>query len=210
MAENGAPRFVLIVEDHPLVAESLAACVRGCTGDIEVVVAESVEAALDTLGRRPAPQLILTDLTLPDARGTESVRRLCEAAPQTPLLVVTALDDPQLRGEAKQLGAAGYLIKNTAIQTLRDEIRAIVGPPSVSGGTQKTPTASRVLSPRQSLVLGELAAGRSNKEIARRMNISEETVRSHVKEIFGRLGVRNRTEAVVRFLQLGGFHDQSG
>lgn len=194
--------FVLIVEDHPLVADSLAACVRNCAAELEVVVAESVEAALGILKRRPVPQLILTDLTLPDAQGSESVRRLTQAAPQTPLLVVTALDDPQLRSEAKQLGAAGYLIKSTAIQALRDEIRAIVGPGPISGGPQKNRTEGRVLSLKQAAVLAELAAGRSNKEIAKRMNISEETVHSHVKEILGRLGVRNRTEAVVRYLKL--------
>jgi DNA-binding NarL/FixJ family response regulator len=195
--------FVLIVEDHPLVADSLTACVRDCAAELEVVVAESVEAALGILKRRPVPQLILTDLTLPDAQGTESVQRLAQAAPQTPLLVVTALDDPQLRSEAKQLGAVGYLIKNTAIQALRKDIRAIVGQASIADDSQKSRKESRVLSPKQSAVLVELAAGRSNKEIARRMNISEETVHSHVKEILGRLGVRNRTEAVVRYLRLG-------
>jgi DNA-binding NarL/FixJ family response regulator len=208
--EDRLTPFVLIVEDHPLVVDSLVACVRDCDAGLEVIAAESVQAALSILARRPAPLLILTDLTLPDARGTESVRQLRQAAAQTPVLVVTALDEPQLRSEAQQLEVVGYLIKNTAVQVLRDEIRAVVGRSIAAAprdaASLKVSKLNSLLSPKQLAVLRELASGRSNKEVAKRMNIGEETVHSHVKEIFGRLGVKNRTEAVVRFLELG--HDQ--
>lgn len=201
--DHPAP-FALIVEDHPLVSDSLVACIRDCNEELQVDTAESLRAALRILAQRPLPLLIVTDLTLTDAHGTEAVRRLREAAPDSPLLVFTALDDPSLRSEAKALGAKGYLIKSASIQTLRDEIRSALG--TLPKSRHLVPAAGgepgRLLTPKQLAVLEELTAGRSNHEIAVRMNISEETIRSHIKEILGRLAVKNRTEAVVRYLQL--------
>ena len=201
--DHPAP-FALIVEDHPLVSDSLVACIRDCNEELQVDTAESLRPALRILAQRPLPLLIVTDLTLTDANGTEAVRRLRQAAPDSPLLVFTALDDPSLRSEAKALGAKGYLIKSASIQTLRDEIRAALG--TLPKSQHLVPAAggepSRLLTPKQLAVLEELTAGRSNHEIAVRMNISEETIRSHIKEILGRLAVKNRTEAVVRYLQL--------
>jgi len=203
MQDDRRTPFALIVEDHPLVADSLIACVGDCDPGLKVDTAETLRAALHILARRPAPLLIVTDLTLTDTQGTEAVGRLRQAAPATPILVFTALDDPALRSEATRLGAIGYLIKSTSIQTLRNEIRAVIGrhparqdiPPA---GTDK---ANRLLTPKQVAVIEELMAGRSNKQIAARLNLSDETVGSHMKEILSRLGARNRTEAVVRYLQ---------
>ena len=196
--------FALVVEDHPLVASSLVDCIRECDAGLEVETADSLAAALHVLARRPSPLLIVTDLTLTDSNGIEAVRCLREVAPGSPLLVVTALDDPMLRTEAKALGAQGYLIKKTAVDTLRKEICAVIGgvctrksiAPARSG-TRRDP-----LTPKQIAVVEELAAGRSNKEIAVRLGISDETVASHMKEILGRLGATNRTEAVVRYFEM--------
>ena len=204
MQEPGPAQYALIVEDHPLVADSLVACVHACDAGLETVVAESLGAALRILAARPAPPLILTDLTLTDAQDTEAVRRLREASPQSALLVVTALDDPQLRTEAQALGALRYLMKSTSIPTLREEIQAIIGGRSATHAvaTRHDVTANGLLTPKQIAVLEELVAGRSNKEIAARMGIGDATVSSHMKEILGRLGAKNRTEAVVRYLQM--------
>lgn len=196
--------FALVVEDHPLVADSLLACVRDCDAGLEVETAESLRAALRILARRSAPLLIVTDLTLTDTQGTQAVRGLRAVAPRSPLLVFTAQDDPQLRSEAKALGAHDYLIKSTSIQSLRDAIRSVIdGHQSRKRSVQQcSGPLARLLTPKQLVVLEELAAGRSNKEIAARMRISDETVSSHMKEILGRLAVRNRTEAVVRYLRM--------
>ena len=196
--------FTLIVEDHPLVSDSLVACIRDCDEALHVETAESLRVALRILAQRPDPLLIVTDLTLPDASGMEAVERLRKAAPKSPLLVFTALDDPLLRNEARTLGATGYLIKSASIPTLRDGIRAAIGEPPRREIAPLTGSKelNRLLTPKQLAVLDELAAGRSNHEIALRMDISEETVRSHMKEILGRLAAKNRTEAVVRYLQL--------
>jgi len=203
MQDDRRTPFALIVEDHPLVADSLVACVRDCDPGLEVATAESLRAALHILARRPSPLLIVTDLTLTDTRGTEAVGRLRQAAPETPILVFTALDDPALRSEARELGAIGYLIKSTSIQTLRDEIRAVIGkhPARQHVAAAGAGKPSRLLTRKQVAVIEELMAGRSNKQIAVRLNLSDETVGSHMKEILSRLGARNRTEAVVRYLQ---------
>ena len=196
--------FALIVEDHPLVSDSLVACIRDCDAALRVDTAESLRAALRILAQRPMPVLVVTDLTLTDANGMEAVIRLRAAVPHSPLLVFTALDDPELRNEAKALGVRGYLIKNASTQTLRDEIRTALGgrPHGPRAAPVGTAAPDPLLTPKQRAVLEELAAGRSNHQIAARMNISEETVRSHMKEILGRLAVKNRTEAVVRYLQM--------
>jgi DNA-binding NarL/FixJ family response regulator len=196
--------YVLIVEDHPLVADSLAACIRACDPGLHVQTAESLHRALATLAILPDPVLILTDLTLTDANGMEAVRRLRRAAAQSKLLVCTALDETKLRDEAAALGVSGYLIKNAAIQTLREEICRAVGSPNSSGSQRSaSPTQSKpTLTTRQVAILEELSSGRSNKEIALRMNITPDTVGSHMKEILTRLSARNRTEAVAYYLQL--------
>lgn len=205
--------FVLIVEDHPLVADSLAACVRDCDAALTVEVVESLGAALRILSQRANPVLITTDLTLPDSQGIESVRRLRDAAPASPLLVFTALDDAQLRREASELGATDYLLKSSSAHTLRNRVRNVLG--ERADNPESAPVTSRVdpgrlsnlFTAKQQRVLEELMAGRSNREIAARMNISPETVASHMKEVFSRLAVRNRTEAVVRYLDIISQHN---
>lgn len=196
--------FALVVEDHPLVTESLVACIRACDPELEVLTADSLRAALRVLAQRPAPLLIISDLTLIDSEGTATVRGLREAAPASPLLVVTAIDDAHLRREAIELGVVRYVIKSTSTAVLRHEIQLAIDacpnrerhPPAAGDGL------NHLLTRKQLAVLEELAAGRSNKEIALRMNIGDETVATHVKEILCRLAVRNRTEAVVRYLQI--------
>lgn len=209
--------FVLIVEDHPLVADSLAACVRDCNPALAVEVAESLGAALRILFRRAGPELITTDLTLPDSQGIESIRRLRDAAPASPLLVFTALDDSQLRHAASELGAMDYLLKSSSAHTLRNRVRNVLGkgaanPEAISPVAPVNPRVdpgrlSNLFTAKQQRVLEELMAGRSNREIAARMNISPETVASHMKEVFSRLAVRNRTEAVVRYLDMVSQHN---
>jgi DNA-binding NarL/FixJ family response regulator len=204
MKDERRARFVLVVEDHPLVSDSLVACVRDLEPLIEIEVADTLQSARGILAARPTPCLIVTDLTLTDSKGIESARRLRAAAPSSALLVVTATDSIVFREQAAELGVIGYVIKSTSIQTLRDEIRKGLGEHPAANRIVRKPThaLSLLLTPKQLSVLEQLAAGRSNKEIALRLQIGDETVSSHMKEILGRLEVRNRTEAVVRYLQL--------
>lgn len=204
MQAGRATPYALVVEDHPLIADSLEACIRDCDPELDVETVESLRDALDLLRQRPGPTLIVTDLTLTDTDGLTSVRRLRDTAPGSPLIVFTALDTPALREEALALGAARYIAKSASKGALRDEMRLILRIPHDAPDSPQSPaeTVRGLLSPKQIAVLEELAAGRSNKEIAARLDISYETVGSHMKEILGRLSARNRTEAVVRYLKI--------
>ena len=198
-------RYVLVVEDHPLVAESLVAWVKDCDSWLDVAVSDSLRAAARTLALRPDPFLIVTDLTLTDTRGIETVRRLREIAPRSQILVFTALDEAQLRKESVELGVVAYVVKSASTQTLRETMDKIIGVHRAQGpaAEEQSETQRPLLTRKQRSVLNELVAGRSNKEIAARLNISDKTVNSHMKEIFSRLGAKNRTEAVVRYLSMG-------
>ena len=204
MRDERLDSFALVVDDHPLVVDSLVACIRSCDVRLEINTADSLAVALRILARRPAPALIVTDLSLTDTQGSEAVAALRRAAPGTPLVVFTAHDEAALRDEAKALGAVAFLVKSASATALRNEILAVVG---AAPGVQRPPPGpalplKHLLTPKQIAVLEELTAGRSNKEIAARMNISDETVGSHMKEILSRLAVRNRTEAVIRYLDM--------
>jgi DNA-binding NarL/FixJ family response regulator len=199
--------FVLVVEDHPLIAESLVICIKEGHPNLLVEATHSLRAAGSRLENRPTPILIVTDLTLVDANGIDAVRALRAAAPRTPLLVFTAIDDPALRDLAIDLGVAGYLLKSTATATLCAEMSRLIGKHSsaVHSTTSAGSSAEiviRELTKKQTEILIELVAGRSNKEIATRLGISDQTVSSHMKEVLSRLGVRNRTQAVSRYYQL--------
>lgn len=203
--------YALVVEDHPLVADSLVAYIQNVHPDLTVKTVESIHAALAILGRQPSPLLIISDLTLTDAKDTEAITALRAAAPHSSLLVVTALDDRLLREKATELGVAGYFLKRTGTDALREAIRSVIDrAPAVSPPAKpSTKLASPVLTVKQCAVLDELVAGRSNREIAARLHITIDTVGSHMKDIFGRLGVKNRTEAVVRYLQTQRSHDDA-
>jgi DNA-binding NarL/FixJ family response regulator len=199
--------FVLVVEDHPLIADSLVTCIKDGHPNLFVEAAYSLHSASTCLTNHPTPILIVTDLTLVDAKGIDAVRALRTAAPETPLLVFTAIDDPALRAQAIDLGVAGFLLKSTATETLCAAISRLLGQ-NLSAANASPPAHSgneitvRVLTKKQTEILDELVAGRSNKEIATRLGISDQTVSSHMKEILSRLGVRNRTQAVSRYYQL--------
>lgn len=208
MPANLSGSYVLIVEDHPLVADSVTACVRLACSNVVIRLAETLRIALDIVKQHSQPRLIITDLTLMDAYGIEAVIALRDAAPDSPALVVTALDDPGLREDAIRQGIAGYLVKSASTNILRECIAELLGEQRSGKPAPPAPSLppSGELTRKQRQVLDELAAGRSNREIAVRLNIAPDTVGSHMKEIFARLGAKNRTEAVVRYLQITGQH----
>lgn len=204
MQDNGSETYVLVLDDHPMVAESLVASVRAYRARIKICVAESLEMALQFIASLGAPVLILSDLSLTDVAGLGVMRELRSAAPQATLLVVTANEDPEMRLQAQQFGVAGYFLKSTSVDALREAIAEALLPFAdtlQAADVRDDPLGSR-LTRAQIGVLVEMAAGRSNKEIAIRLGVSGETVTSHVKEILRRLNVRNRTQAVVRYMEL--------
>ena len=185
----------------------------------QVLVLEQVVALAVVLERTYPPVLIVSDLYITDAGGIEVLRSLRQAAPESRLVVVTASDSPELRQEAACADVFAYVVKTTSTQRLRTilaqaltNLEGVLAPlpyraehpRAISNTNTKSGKLADILSSRQLEVLEELAAGRSNKEIAIRLGLSGDTIGTHMKEILGRLGVRNRTQAVVRYLELGG------
>jgi DNA-binding NarL/FixJ family response regulator len=200
---------ILIVDDHYVVRMGLLALVE-TEPDLEVVgeAANGKEAV--ELFLKLAPDLVLMDVRMPGVDGIEATRKICQLSPGVRILMLSTYDGDADIYKALQGGASGYVLKNSTRETLIPAIRAVaVGqrwiPPEVA-----TRLAGRKmfeeLTSREVEVLKQLATGRANKEIAEVLKISEYTVKDHLKSIWGKLHVADRTEAVTAALQRGIIH----
>lgn len=164
---------------------------------------------------RGAPEagldLILLDLNMPGMPWGEGLERLKAAARDVPIVVLSASDDRRVVMRAVRMGAAGYIPKTSSSQGMMKALELVLRggvylPPAMlddAAATEPSDSPGPVLTPRQREVLSLLAAGKSNKEIARMLDLSEGTVKLHVTAILKALGVANRTSAVVAASQLG-------
>jgi DNA-binding NarL/FixJ family response regulator len=215
VSAEGAHR-VAVVEDHPIFRDGVIRCLNA-EPDFTVVgewTDGEVDAA-DIVARNP--ELVLMDIQLPGASGIEATRRIRERAPALPVVMLTAFAEPELLFSAMRAGAVGYLLKHTPAGELVATLRRII-----AGEHVLTPDlASRFLrefrarqlpprrpelaqlSPREEEVLRLLATGETNRQIARRLFVSEETVKSHVAAIFRKLEVSDRTRAAVLAVKAG-------
>lgn len=204
---------VVVVDDHPIVR----AGVRTVLDDIEeiAVVAEgsSGDDAL-RLVEQHRPDVLVLDVNLPDSNGIEVTRRLCEAGTKTAILILTVHDDRETVFGLLASGAAGYVLKDEALEILPDAVRAAARgeswlSPAVArqvvervagrepGGTSQQSEGFPVLTPRETEVLQLLAQGLDNTRIAERLVVTKRTVQNHVSAIYGKLGVATRTEAAL-------------
>jgi two-component system, NarL family, response regulator LiaR len=199
---------IALVDDHRVVTRSLKAYLESFPGFKVVGMAASGEELLDRLDEW-RPQVVLQDLLLPGGiDGIETTRRIVERAPAVKVIALTAsLDEARMMGVLRA-GAAGYLRKDTEPETLLAAIRAVV-----RGKTYIDPIAraqlagsargTNELTQRKTEILRQLALGRSNKEVASALTISEETVKSHVAHVLSKLQVENRAQAAVQALKRG-------
>ena len=203
---------LLIVDDHPIVRDGL----RGIFAqdpDFEVVGeaadgAEGVERALAL-----SPDVVLLDLRMPGMGGVEAIRRLRERAPEVRVLVVTTYDSDADVLPAVEAGATGYLLKDAPREELVRAVHAAhqgqaVRAPTVAQkllGAVRAPQPQppALLTDRELEILRLVAAGTSNKEAAKRLFISEATVKTHLLHLYGKLGVRDRAAAVAAGYQRG-------
>jgi DNA-binding NarL/FixJ family response regulator len=195
---------VLIADDHAIVRTGLSQLL-GTADDIELVGAagDGAEAAMMAAVLRP--DVVLMDLSMPGTDGIAATERIVAAAPEVHVLVLTSFSDQTRILDALQAGAEGYLLKHSEPEVILAGIREIV-----SGGSPLDPKAARVLltnrrSPgpetkltdREQEVLAMVGAGLPNKTIARRLGISERTVKAHLTNVYQRLGVTDRTQAAL-------------
>ena len=200
---------VMVVDDHPLIRVGIAAIVNARDDMTVVAQAGTGEEALE-LFRRNKPDVTLMDLRLPGIGGVEAIAAMRTTRPDARFIVVTTYDGDEDIHRALEAGAQGYIIKGMPYQTLVEAIHRVhlgkrfLPPPVANALASRMPDSD--LSPREMEVLLLLVAGRSNKEIAQTLDISEATVKSHVSTILMRLGVDDRTQAVVTALQRGLVH----
>jgi two-component system response regulator DevR len=206
---NSAERIrVLIVDDHEMVREGLMAMLQ-TEADFEVVGQTGHGAAVEELVQSTRPDVVLLDARLPDVSGVEVCRRLTVSHPDVSVVILTTYTDADLVQECIQAGARGYVVKDVERFSLRESIRAVyrgqaVLAPQVAGHvierarTQQSAGSRRsALSASQVAILRLISRGHSNREIAAEVHLSENTVKTHVQEIFRKLGVRNRVEAAI-------------
>jgi len=198
---------LVLVDDHRVVTASLKAYLESFA-DLRVVgIAASGEELLERVGEW-MPRVVLQDLLMPGGMdGIETIRRLRERAPEVRAIALTASTDEARMMGALQAGAAGYVRKDAEPEVLLAAVRAVAAgrtyiDPSVGQWiVQAAGQTHDHLTPREAEVLRRLALGLSNKEIATALVISEETVKSHVANVFSKLQVENRAQAVVQALR---------
>lgn len=200
---------LLVVDDHPPMRYGLVALVRS-QPDMEVVAEasdgeEAVEVYDDV-----KPDVVLMDLRMPGMGGVEAIIAIRQNHPEARVIVLSTYDMDEDIHRAIQSGAKSYLLKDTSTEEVADTIREVY-----RGGTSLPSQVAERLSQRQQRqsltererdVLAALIKGRSNKEISASLHISEDTVKSHLKTLFAKLQVRDRTEAAVAAIRHGIVH----
>jgi DNA-binding NarL/FixJ family response regulator len=200
---------LVVADDHPVVRAGIVTMLDTAS-DIEIIgVAASAEDAV-ALAEVERPDVLLMDLRMPQMGGIEATRRIVRAHPATRVLILTTYSDDLDIQRALGAGAAGYMLKDAEWADVCAAIRAVA-----SGESYLAPAIARrvvaqlttpnggTLSGREIEALRLLATGAENKEIARAMRLSEATVKSHLLHIFAKLGVSDRTAAVVTALAHG-------
>jgi DNA-binding NarL/FixJ family response regulator len=206
MAAVSGPVRVLLADDHVLIREGLRRMLETMPGVLVVGEARDGEEAL-ARATELQPGVILMDVQMPGLDGIETTRRVQAELPgvEVVMLSTTAPDDVVM--EAVRAGARGYLLKDANAEELLQAIQAAGAGRSyfssqiaakLAGGLQRGGPAAERLTARELAVLRHLALGESNKEIAARLQISENTVESHLRNVYAKLDVRSRTEALRR------------
>ena len=200
---------VLIVDDHPMMRLGIAAIVNDQPDMTVVAQAGTGEQAVE-LWRQHKPHVTLMDLRLPGMSGVEAIRVIRREYPRSRVVVLTTYEGDEDVHQALEAGAQGYLLKGMSPEVLLDALRRVhagnrVLPPPVARSLDSRAPCSD-LSAREREVLALIAQGRNNKEIGAALSITEGTVKCHVTMILSRLGVSDRTQAVVAAVQRGIVH----
>lgn len=218
MTAGGDQIRVLLVDDQTLVRHGISGLL-GLAPDVEVVAeADDGLAALAMVGEH-APDVILLDLRMPRHDGIWTLEALRDSGIEVPVLVLTTFDDDELVLRALRAGAKGYLLKDVTLDQLVGAVRTLAG-----GGTLVQPSITdqllrairqgdlggaddhvlvQELTERELEILRLVAAGYTNREIAEALFLAEGTVKNHISTVLAKLGVKDRTRAVLRALHLG-------
>jgi DNA-binding NarL/FixJ family response regulator len=225
MTENTDAVTVVVADDQSAVREGLVLLLGTLPGIAVIGEAEDGEAAVEAVAAKN-PQVVLMDLNMPRCDGVEATRRIRASHPQTQVVVLTTYSDDDSIIAALQAGALGYLTKDaTRAEIGRAVLAAAAGQAVLDPAVQQRLLSAAVrgpaaapagpgpadddLTPREAEVLRLIAAGKSNREIARALFVSEATVKTHVNRIFAKTGSRDRGQAV-HYAYQHGYADPSG
>jgi len=217
------PLKVLVIDDHPLVQEGVSAALESLADDVNVMAARDAEQGLGLAAENPDLDLVLLDLALPGMSGFNLIGKLHEKLPSLPVVVLSALEEPENVRHAINAGAMGFVPKSAATRVLIEVLQQVLegnvtvplalqssGPPishALPGATGDAASAAEpdvaLLTLRQLEVLSRVCQGKTNKQIATELGLSEKTVKAHVTAIFKVLGVVNRTQAVLVARRVG-------
>jgi DNA-binding NarL/FixJ family response regulator len=216
-SEPGRPIRVALIDDQTLVRQGIRSLLE-LTEDIEVVAEAEDGGQAMTLLRHHEVDVLLLDLRMPRKDGLATLRELREAGTTVPVLVLTTFDDDELVLQALREGARGYLLKDVTLDQLITAVRTVAAGGNtiqpamtdrllraVSSRSTGIPSLDRRpdLTSRELDVLRLAASGYSNREISHALHLSEGTVKNHMSSVLVKLGVRDRTRAVLIALELG-------
>ena len=210
---------LLVVEDHTLVREGLVQVLHQLDKEIQVFEAGECDGALALLEAEPELDLVLLDIALPGIDGLACLNIFRTRFPATPVVLVSAYDDAHTVNRALKHGASGFIPKAYSTERLLAAIRQVLAgnihtpeqlmpvnlAPDLAPApvVQEAPASEFGLTERQAEVLGLMSKGKSNRDIATLLGLSEGTVKIHVTAIFKALGVNSRTQALVAVARLG-------
>ena len=203
---------VLCVDDHPIMRKGIAAIIEGQDGVVSVGEAADGKSAIEQY-RTLRPDVVVMDLRMPGLGGVEATTQIRREFPTARIIILTTYEGDEDIHRALAAGAQGYLLKHAVSKELLDSIREVysgrrhITPAMAARLAEHTPRVG--LTSRELEVVHLIATGLRNKEIGAKLDITEGTVKIHIKNIFGKLEVIDRTQAVVSasqrgFIQLGG------
>jgi|SRR6056297_1497223 len=204
---------VLIVDDHPLFCDALAMTLRAVAHIGEITTAARLDRALALLAQGPGPDIVVLDLNLPDVDGLDGLVRLM-AATRAPVIVISSMTDSRLVAQVIGAGAAGYVPKHSQREVFRAAFDALrrgerflpeghaLQEDGIAADTADALQRLATLTTQQSRILQLICEGKLNKQIAYDLSIAETTVKAHVTAIMRKLGVQNRTQAVLLAKQI--------
>ncbi|WP_405232028.1 response regulator [Lentisalinibacter salinarum] len=213
---------LLVVDDQTLVRQGIRGLLE-LSDRVEVIAEGSDGDQAVELARRYRPDVILMDMRMPRMDGAEATRALADAGIEVPVIILTTFDDHNQVLAGIQAGARGYLLKDVSLESLIEAIESVAAgktmiQPGITesllrGLTGRTdPDAAAPperLTPRETEILRLMAGGYSNREIATALSRSEGTIKNQVSSILGKLGVRDRTRAVLKAIEMGLLTDAS-
>lgn len=203
---------VLLVDDHPILHETLRAVVASVAPEAQFHGETSLGGGVSKARQLKDLQLVLLDLLLPGCTGIEALIQFLKVLPRTRVVVISATEDSDSVRAALDAGAVGYLPKTSSPKTIAEALHAVLQggsyvPPQAMGAVPQVKTPLTLgdlgITERQADVLKLVTKGLPNSEIARQLNIAENTVKQHAHAAYRALGVSSRTEAMVALAKMG-------